>query len=87
MEDLENSNTTFQDNRIDDSVDDTLTRNFTKETLLGRLEAAKLDLKQSGELAKVETTFSALSVRPSLAKRTSVQGDNASNSKTIKKKI
>ena len=63
------------------------TKNFTKETLLGRLEAVELDLKKSRELAKVETTFSALSVRPSLAKSTSVQGDIASSSKTIEKKI
>ena len=47
------------------------TKNFTKETLLGRLEVVELDLKQSGELAKVETTSSAFSVRPSLARSTS----------------
>ena len=63
------------------------TTNFTKETLLGRLEAAKFDLKQSGELAKVETTFSALSVKPGLAKSTIAQEDIASSSKTIEEKI
>ena len=45
--------------------------NFTKETLLCRLEATELDLKQLGELAKVEIAFSTLSVRPSLARNTS----------------
>ena len=63
------------------------TTNFTKETLLGRLEAAEFDLKQSGELAKVETTFSALSVKPSLAKNTRAQEDIASSNKTIEEKI
>ena len=63
------------------------TENFTKETLLGRLEAIEFDLKQFGELAKVETTFSALSIRPSLEKSTSAQGDIASSSKIIEEKI
>ena len=40
------------------------TKNFTKETLLGRLEAIEFDLKNLGELAKVEKTFSALIVTP-----------------------
>ena len=48
------------------------TTNFTKETLLGRLEAIVLDLKQSEELATVETTFNALNVEPSLEMNTSV---------------
>ena len=61
------------------------TKNFTKETLLGRLEAAEFDLKQSGELAKV--TFSALNFRPGLARSTSAQGNVASSSKTIEEKI
>ena len=63
------------------------TKNFTKETLLGRLEAIEFDLKQSGELAKVEMTFSALSVRPSLERSTSVRGDFANISNTIEEKI
>ena len=63
------------------------TKNITKETLLDRLKAAKFDLKQSGELAKVETNFSALSVRPSLAKSKSVRGDFASSRKTIEENV
>ena len=63
------------------------TKNFTKETMLGKLEVANFDLKQSGELAKVETTFSALNVRIGLAKNTSAQGDIASNSRNIEEKI
>ena len=63
------------------------TKNFTKETLLGRLEVIEFDLKESRELAKVETAFGVLSVRPSLVGSTSVRGDFASNSKTIEEKI
>ena len=63
------------------------TKNFTKETLPCRLEAPEFDLKQSGELSKVETTFSALSVRPSLARNTSAQGNFSSDSKAIEEKI
>ena len=40
--------------------------------MLGKLEATELDLKQTRELAKVEIAFSALSVRPSLPRSTSV---------------
>ena len=63
------------------------TKNFTKETLLGRLGAAKFDLKQFKELAKVETTFSALNVKSGLAKNTSAQWDIAISSKTVEEKI
>ena len=38
-------------------------------------------------MASVETTFSALSVKSELAKRTSVQNDSTSSNKTIDKKI
>ena len=55
--------------------------------MLSRLEAIDLDLKQFEELAKVETTFSALSVTPSLARSTSVRGDFVSSRKTIKENI
>ena len=61
--------------------------NFTKETLLVRLEATEFNLKQSGKLAKVETKFSALSVKLGLTKNTSTQGEIASSSKTIEEKI
>lgn len=45
--------------------------NFTKETLLGRLEVVKLDLKYFGELALVEIAFSALNVKSSPTRNTS----------------
>ena len=60
---------------------------FTKETFLGRLEAVEEDLKQYGEIAKVETTFSALNVRPNLTRSTSVHGDFSSSSKSDEDKI
>ena len=63
------------------------TKNFTKETLLGRLEFAEFDLKQFGELTKVETKFSAPNIKPGLARNTKVQGDIASSSKSIEEKI
>ena len=63
------------------------TKNFTKETFLGKLEAIELDLKQLGEQAKVEIAFSALSVRPSLERSTSAQGDFASDSKIVEENI
>ena len=60
---------------------------FTKEIFLGRLEAVEFDLKQSGELKKVETTFSALNIKLGLARNTKMHKDIASSSKSIKKKI
>ena len=63
------------------------TTNFTKETLLGRLEATEFDLKQYGELTKVETTFSALNIKPGLTKNTKVQEDIASSSQSVEEKI
>ena len=55
--------------------------------MLGRLEVAKLHLKQSRELASFETTFSALSVKLGSARKTSAQNDSASSKKTINEKI
>ena len=49
------------------------TENFTKETLLGRLEAVELDLKQSRELALFEIAFSALSVKLGSTRKASVR--------------
>ena len=63
------------------------TTNFTKEILLDILEAKKFDLKQSRELTKVEIAFSALSMKPGLARSTKVQGDIASNDKSMEEKI
>ena len=48
------------------------TKNFTKETLLDRLEVVEFDLKQSGELEKVETTFSTFDIKPTLERNTKV---------------
>ena len=44
-------------------------------------------MKQSRELAKVETTFSALNVWPNLTSSTSVYGDFCSNNKSDEDKI
>ena len=38
------------------------TKYFTKETLLGRLEAIKNELRQSKKLTRIETTFSAFNI-------------------------
>ena len=46
------------------------TGNFTKETLLGRLEAIEFDLKQSRELEKLEIAFSPLNIKLGLAMNT-----------------
>ena len=63
------------------------TTNFTKETLLGRLKAIEFDLKQSRQLEKVETIFSALNIKPGLGRNTKVEGDISSSSKYIEEKI
>ena len=63
------------------------TKNFTKETLLGRLEVIELDLKYSRELALVEIAFIALNVKSGLTRNTSVQNDSASSSKIVDEKI
>ena len=55
------------------------TKYFTKETLLGRFEVVENELRQSKELTKIETTFSALNIQPSLSRRTSVRGDFTSS--------
>ena len=47
---------------------------FSKETLLGRLEATKFSLRQNGDLHRIETTLSALSMKPSLSRSTSTSG-------------
>ena len=56
------------------------TKDFTKETLLGRLEAVENELRQSRELTRIETTFNALNIRPSLSRSTSSRGDFANSS-------
>ena len=63
------------------------TTNLNKETLLGKLETVEFDLKQSSELIKVETTFSALNIKLGLARDTKVLEDVASSRKSIEEKI
>ena len=63
------------------------TIDFTKETFLGRLEAIEVDLEQFRELARVETTFSALNVRTNLTRSTSMHGDFSSIKKSNEDKI
>lgn len=58
---------------------------FTKETLLGRLEAAESSLRESRELTRVETYFSALNVFPCLSRSASTHGDFTSSSRTRSK--
>ena len=59
------------------------TKMFTRETLLGRLEAIESSLLEFGELTKIETTFSALSVPPSLSRSASTNGDYDSSCRSI----
>ena len=87
MEYLENSNTTFQEVAQMIQLMIPYTKNFTKETFLGRLEAVEFDLKQSRELAKVEIAFSALNIKPGLERNKKAQGDIASSNKSIEEKI
>ena len=55
------------------------TKYFTKETFLGRIEAIENKLRQSRELTRIETTFNALNIWPSLSRSTSARGDFASS--------
>ena len=57
------------------------TKKFSKETLLGRLEATKVNLKKNGDLPKIETTFNTLSMRPSLSRSVSTSGNYDRSSK------
>ena len=50
------------------------TKDFTKETLLGKLEAVENELRQFGKLTRTQTTFSALSIRPNLSRSISSRG-------------
>ena len=54
---------------------------FSKETLLGRIEVAEVSLRQNGDLPGIETTLSALSMKPSLSRSTSTSGNFASSSR------
>ena len=58
------------------------TKNFTREILLGILEAKKVSKMECGESSRVEITFSALNVHPYLSRSASTSGDYASNKKS-----
>ena len=60
------------------------TKDFTKETLLGRLEAVENELRQSRELTKIEIAFSGLNIRPNLSRTTSAKGDFSSSNRSKK---
>lgn len=56
------------------------TNDFTKELLLGRLEVVENKLRQSRELSRIETTFSALCInRP---RSINARGDFSSNNRS-----
>ena len=58
------------------------TKRFTRDTLLGRLEAVELSLRQHGELTIVETNFGAISDCPCLSRSASTNEDCASSNKS-----
>lgn len=58
------------------------TINFTRETLLGRLEVSEMNLRLSRDLPRMETAFSALSVHPTFSRSISVSGDYASSNRS-----
>ena len=57
------------------------TKDFTKETLLGRLESVEVNIRQSGDLAWVEIAFSTLNIWPNLTRSASICGDFGSGSR------
>ena len=58
------------------------TKDFWKETFLLILEFLEEEMRQSGELARVETTFSALNVWPNLSRSVSTRGEFSSSSRS-----
>ena len=58
------------------------TKDFTKETLLGRLEVVENELRQSRELTRTKIDFSTLSIQPNLSRSTSSRGDYASSNRS-----
>ena len=57
------------------------TKDFTKETLLGRSKLEKENLRQSGELARFKIAFSALNILLNLTRSASTYGDFAGNNR------
>ena len=60
------------------------TKDFTKETLLGRLEVVENELRKSKELTRTKIAFSELNIQPILSKRTSPRGDFLTSSRSEK---
>ena len=58
------------------------TKYFTKDTFLGRLEVVENELRQSEELTRIETYFSALNIQTNLWRSTSARGDFSSSSRS-----
>ena len=58
------------------------TKYFTKEKFLGRLESIEVKLRQSRELARLETTFSALKIQPNLSRSASTREDFVGNNRS-----
>ena len=50
------------------------TKDFIKETLLGRLEFMKVDLRHSRDLARVKIAFNVLNIEPNLTRSASICG-------------
>ena len=62
MEDLENFDTTIQEDILDDSASNPYTKYFTKETFLRRSKSIEEKLRQSGDVARVDIAFYALKI-------------------------
>ena len=58
------------------------TKDFTKESLLGRLGVVQNKLRQSTELTRTETDFSVLNFQPNFLRSISSRGDFASSGRS-----
>ena len=59
-----------------------LTKDFTRETLLGKLQSIEMSMRYSGVLSRVEISFSALSFQPMLTRSAIKSGEYTSSSWT-----
>ena len=57
------------------------TKDFTKETFLGRIESIEIEMRHLGELTRVETTFSAMNTWSNMSRSTSARVDFANSSR------
>ena len=57
------------------------TEKFSKETLVGRLEAVEVNQKQNGDFLKIEIAFNTLSMRPSLSRSVSTSRNYVGSSR------